>query len=56
MASIIATYRVILYGVGFGGASPEFYFFMRTLVTSASVLVIGGYIFHRSSPRFAEEV
>ncbi len=56
MASIIATYRVILYGVGFGGAAPEFYFFMRTLFTSVVVLVVGGYIFHRTSPRFAEEV
>jgi len=56
MASIIATYRVILYGSGYGGASPEFYFFMRTLVTSIVILATGGYIFHRTSPRFAEEV
>ncbi|MEW5960523.1 MAG: ABC transporter permease [Chloroflexota bacterium] len=56
MASIIATYRVILYGVGYGGAAPEFYFFMRTLLTSTAALLAGGYIFHRSSSRFAEEV
>jgi len=56
MASIIATYRVILYGVGNGGASPEFYFFMRTLVTSLGVLGIGLLIFHHYSRTFAEEV
>lgn len=52
MASIIATYRVILYT----GASPEFYFFMRTLVTSLAILGIGAFIFYRYSPVFAEEV
>jgi ABC-type polysaccharide/polyol phosphate export permease len=56
MASIIATYRVILYGVGNGGVSPEFYFFMRTLVTSLGILAIGSFIFYRYSPRFGEEV
>ncbi len=56
MASIIATYRVILYGVGDGGAPPEFYFFMRTLLTSMGILGIGSLIFYRFSPIFAEEV
>lgn len=56
MASIIATYRVILYGVGSGGAPPEFYFFMRTLLTSLGILVIGCLIFYRFCPTFGEEV
>jgi lipopolysaccharide transport system permease protein len=56
MASIIATYRVILYGVGDGGASPEFYFFMRTLLTSLGVLGIGSLIFYHYSRTFGEEV
>lgn len=56
MASIISTYRVILYGVGNGGAQPEFYFFMRTLLTAIAVLVIGAIIFYRFSPKFGEEV
>jgi ABC-type polysaccharide/polyol phosphate export permease len=56
MASIIAMYRVILYGSGDGGVSPEFYFFLRTLLTSLIVLVVGALIFHRSSARFGEEV
>jgi ABC-type polysaccharide/polyol phosphate export permease len=57
MASIIATYRVILYGGdGSGGAPPEFYFFMRTLLTSLGVLGLGSLIFYRYSRTFAEEV
>lgn len=56
MASIIATYRVILYGVGYGGAPPEIYFFMRTLLTSLGILGIGAIIFYRYSCTFAEEV
>ena len=52
MASIIANYRVILYG----GASPEFYFFMRTLVTALAVLGVGSLVFYRYSRRFAEEI
>ncbi|MBN1995817.1 MAG: ABC transporter permease [Anaerolineae bacterium] len=52
MASIIATYRVILYN----GAPPEFYFFMRTLLTSLIILGIGSLIFYRYSRTFAEEV
>jgi lipopolysaccharide transport system permease protein len=56
MASIIATYRVILYGVGNGGAPPEFYFFMRTLLTSLGILGIGSLIFYHYSRTFGEEV
>jgi ABC-type polysaccharide/polyol phosphate export permease len=56
MASIIAMYRVILYGDGTGGNSPEFYFFLRTLTTSVAVLAAGSLIFYRYSSRFGEEV
>jgi lipopolysaccharide transport system permease protein len=56
MASIIALYRVILYGDGTGGAPPEFFFLLRTLLTSLAVLVVGLLIFYRSSRRFGEEV
>jgi len=56
MASIIANYRTILYGVGNGGAMPEPYFFLRTLVTSLMILVIGALIFYRYSRTFGEEV
>lgn len=56
MASIIAMYRVILYGDGNGGSPPEFYFFVRTLITSLLVLGVGSLIFYRYSSRFGEEV
>jgi lipopolysaccharide transport system permease protein len=52
MASLVATYRVILYS----GSPPEFYFFMRTLVTALGVLGVGSFIFYRYSRTFAEEV
>ena len=52
MASLIATYRVILYN----GAPPDLYFVMRTLLTSLIILGFGGLIFYRYSRRFAEEV
>jgi lipopolysaccharide transport system permease protein len=56
MASIIANYRVILYGVGNGGAPPDFYFFTRTLLTSIAVLIVGIFIFYRHSLSFGEQV
>ena len=56
MASLIATYRVILYGTGFGGAPPAFDFFLRTTVTSLAVLAIGAAIFYRYGRVFGEEV
>jgi len=52
MASIIATYRVILYS----GAPPDPYFFIRTLLTALAMLGIGALIFYHYSRRFAEEV
>ncbi|NJN99422.1 MAG: ABC transporter permease [Anaerolineales bacterium] len=56
MASIIATYRVILYGTGSGGAPPEMYFFIRTLLTTIAILGIGSFVFYRYSRTFGEEV
>lgn len=56
MASIIANYRVILYGVGEGGAPPDIYFFGRTFLTSVIILVIGALIFYRNSLSFGEQV
>lgn len=56
MASIIATYRVILYGTGHGGAPPDFYFFMRTVLTVMAVLGAGAVVFYRYSRNFGEEV
>lgn len=56
MASIIANYRTVLYGVGNGGSAPEFYFFMRTFLTALAVLALGSFIFYRYSRTFGEEV
>lgn len=56
MASIIANYRTLIYGIGQGGSPPDFYFFMRTLVTSLIVLFIGAAIFYRYCRSFGEEV
>ena len=52
MASLISTYRVILYH----GARPALDFFLRTLVTSLLSLIIGYSIFLRHCRVFAEEV
>jgi lipopolysaccharide transport system permease protein len=52
MASIIATYRVILYD----GAPPDPYFFIRTLLTAVGILGIGSLIFYRYSRTFAEQI
>jgi lipopolysaccharide transport system permease protein len=52
MASIIATYRVILYA----GAPPALDFLARTTVTSAAVLACGYLFFARYAKRFAEEL
>lgn len=52
MASIIATYRDILYW----GAKPGWDFFFRTAVTAAVFLIAGYLIFLRFSPAFGEEV
>jgi lipopolysaccharide transport system permease protein len=52
MASLISTYRVILYH----GAHPAANFFFRTFVTSALTLILGFLVFLRYSKLFAEEV
>jgi ABC-type polysaccharide/polyol phosphate export permease len=52
----VSTYRVILYGIGYGGAPPEFYFFMRTVLTAGVTFMVGLFIFYRYSRTFAEEV
>jgi ABC-type polysaccharide/polyol phosphate export permease len=52
MASLISTYRVILYQSG--RPAPDF--FLRTFVTSLATLVIGYWVFTRYSSVFAEEV
>ncbi len=58
MASIIASYRSVLYGFTNGSppAAPAFDFFSRTIVTSLVCLVIGYAVFTRYSHRFGEEV
>ncbi len=52
MASLISTYRVILYY----GARPALDFFLRTFVTALVTLIIGYSVFLRHSKVFAEEV
>jgi lipopolysaccharide transport system permease protein len=52
MASIIATYRDILYW----GARPGLDFFLRTAVTATLFLIIGYLVFLRYCPVFGEEV
>jgi ABC-type polysaccharide/polyol phosphate export permease len=52
MASLIATYRVILYQ----GAPPAGDFFLRTAATSLVILVAGYGFFLRHRKTFAEEV
>ncbi|OGO05933.1 MAG: hypothetical protein A2Y73_04785 [Chloroflexi bacterium RBG_13_56_8] len=58
MASIIASYRSVLYGFinGSPPAPPAFDFFSRTLVTAFLFLVVGYAVFSRYSARFGEEV
>jgi ABC-type polysaccharide/polyol phosphate export permease len=52
MASLIATYRVILYT----GAPPALDFLLRTALTAGVTLVVGWLVFNRYSWRFAEEL
>jgi lipopolysaccharide transport system permease protein len=52
MASLIATYRVILYH----GAPPAFDFLFRTFITSLGFLIVGYLFFTRYSRTFGEEV
>jgi len=58
MASIIASYRTVLYGFTDGSppAPPALDFFSRTMVTSLICLVVGYAIFTRYAHRFGEEV
>jgi ABC-type polysaccharide/polyol phosphate export permease len=52
MASLVASYRVILYY----GAPPAWDFLLRTIVTALAFLVLGYLFFARHSWTFAEEV
>jgi lipopolysaccharide transport system permease protein len=57
MASLVATYRVILYGSTQGPpGAPAYDFLFRTAVTAVVVLVAGYVVFVRHSGRFGEEV
>lgn len=58
MASIIASYRSVLYGFTNGSppTAPALDFFSRTVVTALGVLVVGYFVFTHYSHRFGEEV
>lgn len=58
MASLIASYRSILYGSIQGGppGPPAFDFFLRTTLTALVVLALGYWVFSRHRAMFAEEV
>jgi len=58
MASIIASYRTVLYGFtdGSSPAPPAVDFFSRTIVTSLVCLLVGYAIFTHYAHRFGEEV
>ena len=58
MASIVASYRTILYGsiAGAPPGPPAFDFFTRTIVTSVVFLVAGYLVFTHRSDVFGEEV
>lgn len=58
MASLIASYRSILYGSIQGGppGPPGADFFLRTALTSLIVLVVGYAVFHHYRSTFGEEV
>ena len=58
MASIVASYRSVLYGNADGSppTAPGWDFFLRTALTALLTFVLGYAIFRRHSARFAEEV
>ncbi len=58
MASIIATYRSVLYGYirGEPPGPPGLDFFTRTAITALACFIVGYALFAKYSPRFAEEV
>ena len=58
MASIVASYRSVLYGFTNGSppAPPAWDFFSRTVITAVLSLLVGYAVFLRYSRRFGEEV
>jgi len=58
MASIVASYRSVLYGFTNGAppAPPAWDFFSRTVITAILTLLVGYAVFMRHSRRFGEEV
>ena len=58
MASIIATYRSVLYGFVNGSppSPPAPDFFLRTAVTAIAVFFLGYWVFNRKSSQFGEEI
>lgn len=57
LASLIANYRVVIYGSMQGPPSaPDLLFLGRTALTALVVLVGGYWVFHRYSGQFGEEV
>jgi lipopolysaccharide transport system permease protein len=57
MASLIANYRVLLYGSPQGPpTAPDLLFLGRTALTALVVLMVGYWFFHRHSGRFSEAV
>lgn len=52
MASLIASYRVILYH----GAPPAFDFLLRTIITSLAIMLCGYFLFARYRWSFGEEL
>lgn len=57
MASLIANYRVVLYGSPQGPpTAPDLLFLGRTALTALVVLVVGYWFFHRHSGHFSEAV
>jgi ABC-type polysaccharide/polyol phosphate export permease len=57
MASLIANYRVVLYGSPSGPpAAPEVFHLARTAVTALVVLFVGVAVFMRHSGRFGEDI
>lgn len=57
MASLVSSYRVVLYGALDGPpGAPALDFLLRTAATAVTMLVFGFVIFVRASGRFGEEV
>lgn len=57
MASLVASYRVIIYGSPLGPpTAPDLLYLLRTALTAVVVLVVGYAVFIRHSGQFGEEV